>query len=195
MFIICTPINSIWFREIALETSDHLKTHKPKGNKLPKRSLTDVITDLIYGIIIEIIFSIQATFVNLIPVGGSLLSLIHFALLYSLYSFEYKWFYEGVNVKKRLLLIEQKWPYFLGFGITLSILTSTPLLSPFAGGRVALHHTIGDVILSTCIFALAFPMMILASFRTSSPQTCFYRIPIFKLSHLTCNKLFNFLKY
>jgi hypothetical protein len=50
-------------------------------------------------------------------------------------------------VKKRLLLIEQKWPYFLGFGITLSILTSTPLLSPFAGGRVALHHTIGDVIL------------------------------------------------
>jgi etoposide-induced 2.4 mRNA len=95
MFIICTPINSIWFREIALETSDHLKTHKPKGNKLPKRSLTDVITDLIYGIIIEIIFSIQATFVNLIPVGGSLLSLIHFALLYSLYSFEYKWFYEG----------------------------------------------------------------------------------------------------
>ena len=37
----------------------------------------------------------QAMFVGLIPGVGSVLSLFHMAMLYALYSFEYKWMYMG----------------------------------------------------------------------------------------------------
>ena len=97
-------------------------------------------------------------------------------------------------MQKRLSYIELQWPYFLGFGLVLSLLTSTPLLSPFGGGETVLRHTVGNIVLGykiimlllkvilyppffsnsficrTCVFALAFPLMILASFNTSPPQ-------------------------
>lgn len=38
---------------------------------------------------------LQAMLVGMVPGIGWLLSAIHMAILYSLYSFEYKWMYEG----------------------------------------------------------------------------------------------------
>ena len=37
----------------------------------------------------------QAMLVGLIPGVGAILSLFHLAVLYALYSFEYKWIYQG----------------------------------------------------------------------------------------------------
>ena len=93
------------------------------------------------------------------------------SVLYSLYSFEYKWFYQGVKtailfldlfnfylpvtsspslgvaVQKRLSVIEANWAYFLGYGLPLSSLISTPLLSPIATGGSIFRHKAGNIVL------------------------------------------------
>lgn len=57
---------------------------------------------------------------------GSFLCFGHICLLYSLYSFEYKWCNMGWELHKRLTYIENNWPYFFGFGVPLAILTQIP---------------------------------------------------------------------
>lgn len=41
----------------------------------------------------------QAMLVGLIPGIGAVLSLFHLAVLYALYSFEYKWIYQGTCIQ------------------------------------------------------------------------------------------------
>lgn len=57
---------------------------------------------------------------------SSILSIVHLSLLYSLYSFEYKWCNMGMELNSRLSIIENYWPYFLGFGFPLAVVTSLP---------------------------------------------------------------------
>ena len=101
--------------------------------------------------------------VGLVPGIGNFLSLLHMAMLYALYSFEYKWIYQGIShslvprpipcymgiglgmklgkpchtsgstmlslgwiIHQRVNFVEKNWPYFLGFGLPLAILTSIP---------------------------------------------------------------------
>merc|ERR1711892_220167 len=49
-----------------------------------------------------------------IKIIGAALNLLHNCLLHSLYSFEYKWFSQGLELHERLDYVETNWPYFLG---------------------------------------------------------------------------------
>ena len=40
----------------------------------------------------------QSIIVSLVPGVGGVLSVVHMAMLYSLYSFEYKWIYLGIYI-------------------------------------------------------------------------------------------------
>lgn len=74
-------------------------------------------------------FYLQSMVVSFLPFNYfGIICKIHLSLLYSLYAFEYKWYNMGWELHKRLTYIEYNWPYFLGFGTLMTILTQ--VLSP-----------------------------------------------------------------
>lgn len=70
----------------------------------------------------------QSMLVNIVPYQllGEMLFLVHMCMLYSLYAFEYKWCNMGWELHRRLTYIENNWPYFIGFGLPLAVLTAIP---------------------------------------------------------------------
>ena len=80
------------------------------------------------SVVIYYIITLQSFLVSLLPLAGlgPAFALLHTCLLYSLYSFEYKWINMGWELHRRLTFIEANWPYFIGFGLPLAILTSLP---------------------------------------------------------------------
>ena len=189
LYIICKLINIVWFGDISASVYRALY-----GRPRPFPSLSVAVADLVYSLTFEIVFLIQAQFVNVFPMmNGELeflqirimcyaayfLYCIHICLLYAMYAFEYKWFYMGIELKTRIDLIEHHWPYFCGFGMPLFLLTN-----------VAFSYY--PIVASACIYSCVFPFFIVSGTRASTPRT----EPPFRL-YLTypsasfCNLLFN----
>lgn len=91
-------------------------------------------SDFLHSIVVELIFLLQALFFANMPkflfasavvsYFGWFLSLLYMSLLHSLYSFEYMWMSKGISMHSRLSHVERHWPYHLGYGTILTILTS-----------------------------------------------------------------------
>ena len=99
-----------------------------QGRPLVNLSISVMIADTVFSIVVEIIFLLQGKVFALLPIKilGAAINLVHQCLLHALYSFEYKWFSQGIELHKRLNLVEINWPYFLGFGLPLAVITSMP---------------------------------------------------------------------
>ena len=159
LYIICKLINIVWFSDISNSIYRALY-----GKTRPFPSLSVAFADLIYSLTFEIVFFIQAQFVNVVPMMNAEIEhlqiqvmcyidytfyCIHVCLLYAIYAFEYKWFNQGLELHKRLDFIEANWPYFLGFGLPLAFVT----------------NYFPSVVISGCVFAIFFPFkMILHNF-------------------------------
>lgn len=96
-----------------------------RGRPVFAQSISKLVADAIFSIIIQLLFLIQATVTSYVPISlvGYILSMVQMCLLYSLYAFEYKWFNMGWELHKRLTFIETNWPYFIGFGLPLTVCT------------------------------------------------------------------------
>jgi etoposide-induced 2.4 mRNA len=146
-FIISKFVNSYWFRDIADVVFKKLTKH---NRSLPPLPLARAISDFLFSLIMQIFFLIQSTLITLIPIPilSTVFGHMCLCLLYSFYAFEYAWIYANLKVKERVERIESNWPYFLGFGLPLTIL-STQLSQ--------------SRIMNECIFSILFPFAIVAA--------------------------------
>ncbi|CAN8002283.1 unnamed protein product [Ixodes hexagonus] len=159
LFLLSKVVNGLWFQDIADQAYLEIRGRAPQ--LLP--SLSRVLADTLFSVLVQTLFLLQALLVGTLPLGplGALLSLAHLSLLYSLYAFEYTWFNMGWELHKRLSFIEQHWPYFLGFGLPLAALTSgAPTF--FASG---------------CYFSMLFPLFIVSA-HEAVPKTDSSRFPL-----------------
>merc|ERR1719312_36525 len=142
-FLLSKIVNAIWFQDIA-----DLAFRSSQGRPLVNLSISVMIADTVFSIVGEIIFLLQGKVFALLPIKilGAALNLVHQCLLHSLYSFEYKWFSQGIELHRRLNLVEINWPYFLGFGLPLAVITSMPESQVMAG----------------CVFSVLFPLFIVS---------------------------------
>lgn len=147
LFILSRVVNSLWFQDIA---NSAYKFRKGRPQTI---GISKLIADTLFSLVVQLLFLVQSMAVQLIPMQyvGEALSFVHMCLLYSLYSFEYKWFNMGWELHKRLTYIEYNWPYFIGFGVPLAVLTQLP----------------SSYIVSGCVFAILFPFFILSANEAS----------------------------
>ena len=175
LYIICKIINGFWFTDIAEEIFE-LYYGKPKLFQ----SIGMVTADFIYAVILETVFLLQAFVIQFLFTSalGWLIYGVHQSLLYALYAFEYKWFYMGLNLRKRIKIIEENWPYFAGFGLPYFLATQ-------------LVYTNYSGIASGYVFAIAFQFMLICAMRASVPRSDVgHKLPIFQPSVWLCSCLF-----
>lgn len=172
LYIICKIVNGFWFSDIA-ENVFVLYYGKPKS----LQSLGMATADFIYAIFFETVFLLQAFLMKYMftSVLGWLIYGVHQSLLYALYAFEYKWYYMGINLRKRIQIIEKNWPYFAGFG-----------LPYFVATQLVYTHYSG--VASGYVFAIEFEFMLICAMRASVPRIDVgHRLPIFQPSVWLCS--------
>jgi len=95
LFVLSRFVNAFWFQDIAECTF--------RGRTQSVRSVSFFIADTLFSLIIQALFLIQAVMVGNVLYIGQFASIFHLSLLYSLYSFEYKWFNNGKSIHERHL--------------------------------------------------------------------------------------------
>merc|ERR1719493_691059 len=86
-FLLSKIVNATWFQDIA-----DLTFRSSQGRPLVNLSISVMIADTVFSIVVEIIFLVQGKVFSMVPIKiiGAALNLLHNCLLHSLYSFEYK---------------------------------------------------------------------------------------------------------
>ncbi len=162
-FLLSKIVNAIWFQDIADSAF-----RSSRGRPQMMSSISVMIADTVFSLFVESIFLVQAKICSYLPITvlgkhhvcnisiclysnvmslpGNFFNMVHLCLLFSLYSFEYKWFNQGLELHKRLTFVEHNWPYFLGFGFPLAVLTNMS----------------DSLVVSGCVFSILFPLFIVS---------------------------------
>ncbi|XP_059472976.1 etoposide-induced protein 2.4 homolog [Neocloeon triangulifer] len=173
IFLLSKMINALWFQDIADSAYRY-----SRGRPVMMASISKTIADFLFSLLVQSLFLLQAMLVSTLPLYpmGEILSMVHMSLLYSLYAFEYKWFNMGWELHKRLTFIETQWPYFLGFGLPLTIVTSIS----------------ASYIINGCLFSILFPWFIVSANEAQVvSNSCEYPLQLFMPVIAVSNVVFN----
>lgn len=173
LFLLSKFINNLWFQDIANSAYRY-----SRGRPVMLSNFSKLIADFLFSILVQTLFLIQSYLVSLLPLAvlGKAFALLHTCLLYSLYSFEYKWINMGWELHHRLTFIESNWPYFIGFGLPLTVLTNLA----------------NSYFVSGCVFSILFPLFIISG-NEASPETgaCTFPLQLFSPVIAISNAIFN----
>lgn len=179
LYWLSKPLNSLYYQEIADSAYRNIRG-RPLGflttfsNESLSSHISKMVADFFFSFLLQLFFLVQAMLVSFIPVVGPTLGFCHMCLLYSLYTFEYKWVNMGWTAPKRLSYVESNWPYFVGFGLPMAALTS---LAP-------------TFIISGCVFALLFPLYIISGNEAKVEETFQVPVRVFSIVIWLTNKVF-----
>ncbi|KAI6189700.1 Etoposide-induced protein 2.4-like protein [Aphelenchoides bicaudatus] len=182
IFMFIRVVSTLWFADVANAAYRYCGATSRSSASV---DISRAASDFLHSLVVEFVFLLQTICFAVLPellfaspiisYLGWLASLVYMSLLHSLYSFEYKWLAGGVFMNTRLLHIEKHWPYHLGFGTLLTILTSLS----------------DSFFLNSCVFGALFPFFIISSFlvETDFPETKVNQISFFYPSQLITNKI------
>lgn len=176
LFGLSKILNFFWYQKIA----DMIFVNSGLKRKANMR-LSDFIAELSKSLILQMIYCLQGYAVYFLPIPlviQTLWYVFHLALLTSLYAFEYKWVHMGMPLPIRLLNINRKWPYFLGFGLPLAVVTTCFV----------------SFIDSMIVFATLFPLYVISSAVTSENRSplCSHPVNTFRFSDSLAEFLITF---
>uniref|UniRef100_F1L3T6 Etoposide-induced protein 2.4 n=1 Tax=Ascaris suum TaxID=6253 RepID=F1L3T6_ASCSU len=152
-FVITRLVNALWFSDIA---NASLK-YRGLQSAVPI-SFSRAAADFVVAILVEVVFLLQSLMMVYLPIPliAPLITFFHLSLLHALYSFEYFWMSQGFELKSRLAKIERCWPYFMGFGTPLTLVT---MMS-------------NNFIVNGCLFGMFFPFFIISSYLADVKVRC-----------------------
>lgn len=176
MFFLSKLLNFLWYQDIAdiIFISANIK-------KNIDYKISISLADQCKSFFLQTVYCVQGYLVYLLPLPAILQNfwyLCHLALLSSLYAFEYKWVHMGMLLHRRILSIDRKWPYYLGFGFPLAIIT------------MAFSSFIDSMI----VFATLFPIYIISSANILDEQSPLASFPLhtFKFADFASDMIISF---
>lgn len=176
LFFLSKLLCFLWYQDIA--DSIFVSSNIKKNTDL---SISMTLADQFKSFVLQTIYCVQGYIVFLLPLPTTIQYIwyiCHLALLSSLYAFEYKWVHMGMRLHRRLLTIDKKWPYYLGFGLPLALMTT--VFTSFIDSMI--------------VFATLFPVYVVSSANTPDNQSpAFFPIHTFKFSDFASDVVISFI--
>ncbi|KAG8967054.1 hypothetical protein FRC03_010802 [Tulasnella sp. 419] len=144
-------LNGIWCSAIA-NRAFALRHGRRAAPTPPYSGLIAHLAASAYRIFLIMSYLALGAILSYIPVIGFILSEIYICWVNSYYCFEYVWIARGMSLAQRVRYLEERWAYFLAYGLPLALVCMW-----------------GSGIFNAAVFALLFPAFITMSIM-ATPQ-------------------------